>query len=757
MDVIIQHGVAVLQVLPLGNAVRGNQQVDVAGAVHGGAAVAGHGREVGEDSVEVAGPGGSVGFVAGDHSHFDVQLRGQSGEVFVQIERGVLEGGEHQQLAVGLAVAVAGRLGRFRADGLPNLSQLAVALRGDGAHLGQRRRQGGFVLFQVGPPAGQIQFPQPVGVAAPVHQKLLIVLIVIGQYGGVRQNVGLTRPVKFVTRDVFQQAINLADSAFQGQPQRVRRAFQPLEEVGAHHSDEETLAVLLVEVLRPPPGRQLGQPGRVGDILAGLVQRQLESFNALRQILIRQLALPVGGRVFVHGPGALRKLPHALHLISIEPLNMAPGAGDGHAVQQPEKVCAELFHEGGLVAAPILSLRLFPLFELSLCGGHNAADVAHIQAGAEGGFPALGHQVNLIPQVDQRGVHRRCGQHQYLGLGPGLDDLVQQAAVALPAVVAEVVRLVNHHQVVVPPIEARQIHPSGRTGIPGQVGVSQHGVPETVLQKRILLVTIDSRVERPVFKQLARTQRQRSLVAQLKILDNRQSGVGLAQTHAVGQYAAVVLPQLGDYAPGAVLLKLVKRIPDPAILESGYGGHVFAVQARRNIPSEQFVQRLVIDGLWRIVAAQPFQGIQYLTFHILGKSVVLPQPVEPFLQFGDNGRVIAGKVDFQIGLVAAPQSPFGEVGTAHNAGGAARRSGKVHLAVQKVGPADRTHGHRVLAGPLRALPGQGFLLQGMVRFQSLLDELKGLGLVPAGVKRFYRSRLAEQEARIAHAVQLLGQ
>ena len=77
--------------------------------------------------------------------------------------------------------------------------------------------------------------------------------------------------------------------------------------------------------------------------------------------------------------------------------------------------------------------------------------------------------------------------------------------------------------------------------------------------------------------------------------------------------------------------------------------------------------------------------------------------------------------------------------------------------MQKVGPADRAHGHRVLAGPLRALPGQSFLLQGMVRFQPLLGKLKGLGLVPAGVKRFYRSRLAEQEARIAHAVQLLGQ
>ena len=140
VDVVVQHGVAVLQVLPLGDAVGGDQQIDLVRV--GVRAAAGARGEVGEDGVEIVGAAGGAGVVAGHHRQIQAELGCQAGQVVVQVVRRVLEGGEHQQLAVGPAVLVEGRVRGLVPNDLFDLVQLAVARRRDRGNSAVRRPQG---------------------------------------------------------------------------------------------------------------------------------------------------------------------------------------------------------------------------------------------------------------------------------------------------------------------------------------------------------------------------------------------------------------------------------------------------------------------------------------------------------------------------------------------------------------------------------------------------------------------------------------
>jgi hypothetical protein len=70
-------------------------------------------------------------------------------------------------------------------------------------------------------------------------------------------------------------------------------------------------------------------------------------------------------------------------------------------------------------------------------------------------------QGQLIPQVVEAVVDRRGREHQHLGLDALFDDGIHQLLVARlvvleGVVVAEIVRLVDDHQVVIAPIDAIQ-------------------------------------------------------------------------------------------------------------------------------------------------------------------------------------------------------------------------------------------------------------------------------------------------------------
>src|SRR5690625_141380 len=98
-------------------------------------------------------------------------------------------------------------------------------------------------------------------------------------------------------------------------------------------------------------------------------------------------------------------------------------------------------------------------------------------------------------------------------------------------------RFINHHQVVITPVDSVKAHTQGLTCRTGQVCVCKYIVPEAILSKN---VRREIRIEiSPVLRQLLRAQHKNILVAQLVILDYRQSSKRLAQTDTVRKDATV--------------------------------------------------------------------------------------------------------------------------------------------------------------------------------------------------------------------------
>ena len=427
VNIVVQHRIAVLKVLPLGNAVGGNQQVNVGGR---GTVrpVAGRRRKVGQDFVKGIAAGRGVVGVPRHHRDVDAQFAGQFLQLAVQILGGILKGSEHQQFAVGLPIPVDRGLLHPLPEYFPDFLQLAIPFRRNCLHLLLNGGQGSPVLLQVRPPAYQIQLPQMVGLTAPVDRKLFILLVLFRQNFPFRQGSLRPRAALFVAVNLVQQVSNLADSPLQGQVQRIGRTFQPFQEVGTHHPHQIPLPVFLAEVGYRPLLFQRRLAGRVNNILGGLIDRQAELFNLFRQFPVREFPPQIRWRVFVARRDMLRKAADTVHFLLVHLLNLPPGAGNGHPVQQPQEIGAQTFQQLGFVPPTIPPLARrpgFPILELLLRRLHHAADVAHLQTLLKGVIPPLGHQINLIPQIHQGGVDRRSRKQQHLGFGAGGDDLIQ--------------------------------------------------------------------------------------------------------------------------------------------------------------------------------------------------------------------------------------------------------------------------------------------------------------------------------------------
>ena len=221
MDVVVDDGIAILQVLPLRDAIGSNQQVNVriAGVAvrirpgFGRPAVAGDGRKVGQDGVEIVVAHGSMRFIAGHHCDVDAQLLRQPAQLPIQVLRRILKGGEHQQLAVGVAVPVLGRIRRLFADLLLDFRQLAVPFRRNRLDRRQHRRQRSPILPQIIHPARQIQLRQAVGMPPPVDEKLVVIVIIIGRHIGAGQIVNRRPTALLIAFNFAQQVVNFADGA----------------------------------------------------------------------------------------------------------------------------------------------------------------------------------------------------------------------------------------------------------------------------------------------------------------------------------------------------------------------------------------------------------------------------------------------------------------------------------------------------------------------------------------------------------------
>ena len=187
---------------------------------------------------------------------------------------------------------------------------------------------------------------------------------------------------------------------------------------------------------------------------------------------------------------------------------------------------------------------------------------------------ALGDEGDLVLEVGQAVVDRRGREHEHAGLDAFLDDPPHEAVVAGLAVivrglVAEVVGFVDDHEVVVAPIDVREVDVAGSAAVAGEVGVVEHVVVEAVGGEEVAAVV--GLVERPVVAQALGHQHQHAVVAKLVVLDDGERLEGFTEADAVGDDAAAEALQLVDGADDAVALELEELLPDHGVADAGGG------------------------------------------------------------------------------------------------------------------------------------------------------------------------------------------
>jgi hypothetical protein len=116
-------------------------------------------------------------------------------------------------------------------------------------------------------------------------------------------------------------------------------------------------------------------------------------------------------------------------------------------------------------------------------------------------------------------------------------------------------RLIDHNEVVVTPVESFEVDLAGFSTKSSQVGMIENVEVEPVSSKEVPAV-ID-RVKGPVLTEFLGTQNKDAIIAKLVVLNDRQGLERLAEANAVGDDASVVLFDLVDCAENTIPLKTV--------------------------------------------------------------------------------------------------------------------------------------------------------------------------------------------------------
>ena len=145
----------------------------------------------------------------------------------------------------------------------------------------------------------------------------------------------------------------------------------------------------------------------------------------------------------------------------VEGFDMPARTGNGHAVQQLEEIEVQSIENRR--GRALLRWKVGPGIECRLGTTKDTFDVL-FSAQLVGQVIAVAFvgQGQLVLQVAEAVVDRGGGKHQHLGLYPLADHLIHQALVAgffvlEGVIVAEVMRLVDHDQVIVAPVDAIQL------------------------------------------------------------------------------------------------------------------------------------------------------------------------------------------------------------------------------------------------------------------------------------------------------------
>ena len=302
----------------------------------------------------------------------------------------------------------------------------------------------------------------------------------------------------------------------------------------------------------------------------------------------RQLAVEVDGRLERQGRPARREGPARGAVVLRDVL---AAARDGQHVEQLEVVGVHRVHEA--LGRALGVGELAPLVEPLLGDARHVGDRRDAIGIGEVRVVSLGDELDLVSQVEQAVVHRGGREHEHLRALARLDDVLDEARVAVGlvrvgALVPEVVALVDDEEVEVAPAQVLEVHLAAHAVVARQVGVVEHRVAEAVVGQRVAVVVVLG-PQGPVVPQALRAQHEDAVVALLVVLHDGERLVGLAQAHRVGDDAALVLLQLADGAHDGVLLEVVELAPDHGLLELEAGADAVVLVVLHEV-AEQVVQ-----------------------------------------------------------------------------------------------------------------------------------------------------------------------
>ena len=295
---------------------------------------------------------------------------------------------------------------------------------------------------------------------------------------------------------------------------------------------------------------------------------------------------------------------------------------------------------------------------------------------------------------------------------------------------------VDHHQVIVAPVDGRQIDIPRPAAFAAQISVRKHRISEAVTHKRVEFAVILGLVHRPVVAQLLGAQHQHPLISQLEILDNCQRLESFAQPDAIRQDAAVVRQNLVNRALDTILLELKQCLPDFGVHHLALDVVERALVLLIQVIFKDVIQGLEVDKLRGVILVQLLQVIQHFGFHVLHQFFVIPKFFEPDFQFAFIPAIFDHQVEFHVVTFAPvqPQTTGGEVGTAHNGIFHAVGLGNViHLPMQEARPLHRAD-FRFGCQPVRALARHPALFQPVCQAQLAIFNVVGFFIVLVRVK-----------------------
>ncbi|HUY28451.1 MAG TPA: hypothetical protein VMV27_13640 [Candidatus Binataceae bacterium] len=250
----------------------------------------------------------------------------------------------------------------------------------------------------------------------------------------------------------------------------------------------------------------------------------------------------------------------------------------------------------------------------------------------ERGVVALGDERDLILEVGEAVVNRRGREHQHARFHSSLDDVAHQAvvtglAILVSGLVAEVVRFVDHDEIVIAPVDVREIDFPGVAALAGQVSVIEHVVMKAVGGKAVAAIV--GFVQRPVVAQPLRHEDQHAIVAQLVVFDDRQGLEGLTEAHAVGDDASAVAFELVDCSHNTIALELEELLPDNSAANPGGGFYdAFLIQLVAKV-FEEMKQDQEVNERRGFVSGQLAQVCQKCVLRVGCGGQAIPKRIEP--------------------------------------------------------------------------------------------------------------------------------